>query len=205
MLSPPNWSAAPGAKATSGGAGNVSMRAIARGIGMGPASLYTYFDSLDDVYTMLLLSSYRGLAEAAAAAVAAFAKDPPADRILAGILAYRRWALGHRNEFNLIFTDQIAGYAAPPGGPTVSAQIEVFRPIVDALAELDPSDPEIAILVWTAFHGAVSLEVNHHLDWVGDTAALHETAVRRSLAGVGLPESSRNLRRRFERWADSRP
>ena len=29
-----------------GGAGNVSMRAIARAVGMGPASLYTYFDSL---------------------------------------------------------------------------------------------------------------------------------------------------------------
>src|SRR6478609_8400938 len=109
-----------------GGASNVSMRGIARGVGLGPASLYTYFESIDDVFTMLLLSSYKRLAEATAAATEAFAKDPAPDRAFAGILAHRRWSLGHRNEFNLIFTDQLPGYAAPPGGPTVAAQVEVF-------------------------------------------------------------------------------
>src|SRR4051812_42732726 len=111
-----------------GGAASVSIRAIARGVGLGPASLYTYVDSLDDVFTTLLLSSYRRLAAATAAGVAAFAKSPPADRGFAGILAHRRWALDHRNEFNLLFSDQLPGYAAPPGGPTVAAQIEVFTP-----------------------------------------------------------------------------
>jgi AcrR family transcriptional regulator len=189
-----------------GGAGNVSMRAIARAVGMGPASLYTYFDSLDDVFTMLLLASYGRLAAATAAAVAAFADDPPADRAFVSILAHRHWALAHRNEFNLIFTDQLAGYAAPPGGPTVAAQFEVFQPMLDALDELAPADPdltpdEMAAIVWTAFHGAVTLEVNHHLDWLGDTAALHETVVRRALTSIGVPGPSATLRRRFERWA----
>ena len=63
---------------------------------------------------MLLLASYGRLAEATAAAVAAFADDPPADRAFVSILAHRHWALAHRNEFNLIFTDQLPGYAAPP-------------------------------------------------------------------------------------------
>lgn len=189
-----------------GGAGNVSMRAIARAVGMGPASLYTYFDSLDDVFTTLLLASYGRLAEATAAAVAAFADDPPADRAFVSILAHRHWALAHRNEFNLIFTDQLPGYAAPPGGPTVAAQFEVFQPMLDALDELAPADPdltpdEMAAIVWTAFHGAVTLEVNHHLDWLGDTAALHETVVRRALTSIGVPAPSATLRRRFERWA----
>lgn len=189
-----------------GGAANVSMRAIARGVGMGPASLYTYFDSLDDVFTLLLLSSYRSLAEATAAAVTKFADAPPADRAFAGILAHRRWALGHRNEFNLLFTDQLPGYAAPPGGPTVAAQIEVFQPIVDALQALGTTDPglsleETAVVVWSTFHGAVALEVNHHLDWIADPAAAHEKAVRRALAGVGVPPPSKTLRRRFDRWA----
>jgi AcrR family transcriptional regulator len=189
-----------------GGAANVSMRAIARAVGMGPASLYTYFDSLDDVFTMLLLASYKRLAEATAAAVAAFADDPPADRVLVSILAHRHWALGHRNEFNLIFTDQLPGYAAPPGGPTVDAQFEVFQPMLDALDELAPADPdltpdEMAAIVWTAFHGAVILEVNHHLDWLGDTAALHEKIARRALTSIGVPEPRATVRRRFDRWA----
>lgn len=191
-----------------GGAANVSMRGIARGVGMGPASLYTYFESLDDVFTMLLLSSYKRLAEATAAAVDAFAHDPPADRAMAGILAHRRWALQHRSEFNLIFTDLLPGYAAPVGGPTVAAQVEVFQPITDALVDLTPGDPmgvqqEKAVLVWTAAHGAVSLEVNHHLDWLDNTAGLHEKAVRRAFAGTGLPDPSKTIRKRFERWAQS--
>jgi len=189
-----------------GGSANVTMRAIARGVGIGPASLYTYFASLDDVFTTLLLSSYKRLAAATAAAVAAFATDPPVDRAVAGILAHRRWALANRNEFNLIFSDQLPGYAAPAGGPTVAAQVEVFQPLVGALAEIAPTDnllsqDERAVLVWTTFHGAVALEVNHHLDWLADPAALHEQAVRRALAGAGLPEPSPTIRKRFERWA----
>ena len=77
---------------------------------------------------------------------------------------------------------------------------------MDGLVDLNPTGPrrsqeERAVLVWTAFHGAVTLEVNHHLDWFGDTAALHEKAVRQAFAGVGLPEPSKTLRRRFDRWA----
>jgi AcrR family transcriptional regulator len=186
----------------------VSMRAIARAVGMGPASLYTYFDGLDDIFTMLLLSSYRRLAEATAAAVQHFADAAPTDRALAGILAHRRWALSHRNEFNLLFTDQLPGYAAPPGGPTVDAQIEVFRPLLEALSEIptdasDLSHEEIGVVVWTTFHGAVSLEVNHHLDWLTDPAALHEKAVRGAIASVGLPPPGPDVRDRFERWADA--
>jgi AcrR family transcriptional regulator len=189
-----------------GGAGNVSMRAIARAVGLGPASLYTYFDSIEDIFTMLLLSSYESLAAATAAAVEAFADDPPADRAFAGILAHRRWALAHRNEFNLLFTDVLPGYAAPPGGPTVDAQVRVFQPIVAAFAEVGMTDPDLTVeqagvVVWCAFHGAVTLEVNHHLDWLDDPAAAHETTVRRALAGIGAPAPSETLRKRFDRWA----
>jgi AcrR family transcriptional regulator len=195
---------------TDGGAGNVSMRAIARGVGMGAASLYTYFDSLDDVFTMLLLRSYKRLAAATAAATEAFREAPPEDRALAGILAHRRWALDHRHEFNLLFTDLLLGYEAPPGGPTVDAQIAVFQPIVDAVLELSPRDPdlsadEMAVVVWSTFHGAVSLEVNHHLDWMADPSRVHETAVRRAMASLGLPPPAASVRRRFERWAATQP
>ncbi|MDT2007133.1 TetR/AcrR family transcriptional regulator [Rhodococcus opacus] len=187
---------------TEGGPGAVSMRAIARGVGLGPASLYTYFTSLDDVFTLLLLGSYRSLAAATATAVTAFGDTPPADRAMVGILAYRRWALAHRSEFNLIFSDQLPGYQAPPGGPTVAAETAVFEPIVDALRGLEsPELPaqELTVL-WTAFHGAVALEVNHHLVWLDDPAAVYELAVRRAFAGAGLPAPGLDLRERFERW-----
>ena len=191
-----------------GGAGSVSMRAIARAVGVAPASLYTYFEGLDDVFTMLLLSSYRRLADATEAGVALFAGSSPSDRALAGILAHRRWALAHPNEFNLLFTDMIPGYEAPPGGPTVEAQTAAFRPMIDALSEvlgLDEFDTALqyGIQVWATFHGAVTLEVNHHLDWIGDCAEMHEHLVRTAIAGIGVPDPSADLRQRFdERWVD---
>jgi len=192
-----------------GGAGNVSMRAIARGVGLGPASLYNYFDSLDDVFLLLVMTSYERLAAATATATAAFATAPPEDRAFAGILAHRRWALGHRHEFNLLFTDLLPGFEAPAGGPTVDAQVAVFQPMIDALVELVPDGTRplehTAVLVWTAFHGVVQLEVNHHLDWLDDPAAVHEEAVRRAFAGAGFPDPAPTMRRRFERWAAKHP
>ena len=130
-------------------------------------------------------------------------------RTVAGILAHRRWALGHRHEFNLLFTDLLPGFEAPAGGPTVDAQVAVFQPMIDALVELVPDGTRplehTAVLVWTAFHGVVQLEVNHHLDWLDDPAAVHEEAVRRAFAGAGFPDPAPTMRRRFERWAAKHP
>jgi hypothetical protein len=81
----------------------------------------------------------------------------------------------------------------------------VFQPIVDALTEVGPTDSDLtvgqaSIVVWCAFHGAVALEVNHHLDWIDDPAGTHETTVRRALASIGVAPAE-TLRQRFDRWA----
>jgi AcrR family transcriptional regulator len=197
-----------------GGAGAVSWRGIARAVGMSPASLYTYFDSLDALFTELLLQSYASLARAVSDALDAFASAPLGDRLLVGPLAYRRWALTHAGEFNLIFTDQLPGYAATPDGPTVEAQVAVFRPMADLLVqaahpdapvgELDllaaPPDQMAAFVgLWGAFHGLVSLEVNHHLDWL-DAGELFEREVRAQLAARSLPAAGHDLTWRFAAW-----
>jgi hypothetical protein len=60
---------------------------------------------------------------------------------------------------------------------------------------------QASIVVWCAIHGAVALEVNHHLDWIDDPAAAHETTARRALASIGAPAPAKTLRKRFDRWA----
>ncbi|MCU0260324.1 MAG: TetR/AcrR family transcriptional regulator [Ilumatobacteraceae bacterium] len=184
-----------------GGAGAVSWRGIARAVGMSPASLYTYFESLDALFTELLLRSYSSLAAAVAEALDAFSRAPVGDRLLVGPLAYRRWALTHRGEFNLIFTDQLPGYAAAPGGPTVDAQVAVFGPMVATISEAVGTPPADSDLVglWGTFHGLTSLEVNHHLDWV-DAGEVFEREVRARLAAQGLPTAAHDLTSRFAAW-----
>ena len=108
---------------------------------------------------------------------------PVAERLLVGPRAYRAWAIANPQQFNLVFFDQIPGYAAPPGGPTVDAQTDVLvalaGPYAEAVGvELDVlrsagDDLDGFLSWWGGFHGLVALEVNHHLDWV-DAEAVFE-------------------------------
>src|SRR5262245_24605497 len=70
-----------------GGPGAVSLRGIAREVGVSPAALYGYFDSLDDLFTALVTDGYDSLADAVAAAVDEHRDAPPGERMLAAIRA----------------------------------------------------------------------------------------------------------------------
>lgn len=167
---------------------------------MNPASLYTYFENLDDVFTQVILESFGRLGDALQASAAEHSDEPPTERLIASALAYRQWALDHPAEFNLVFTDQIPGYAAPPDGPTVAAQDAIFGPFIDAVAELmgnppDDVDADAASFVrtqdpvgpvglWAMMHGLVMLEINHHLPFIDDRERLFVVALRRTVAGL---------------------
>lgn len=178
-----------------GGPTAVTLRGIAREVGVSAPALYTYFPSLAELFTELIVQSYQSLEAAIAAAFGASAGSALEQRLAAGPLAYRSWAIAHRRQFNLIFFDQIDGYAAPPGGSTVSAQTDVLRPIAvqyaeargctinQLLADDDLLDDFLAW--WGAFHGIVALEVNHHLDWREPEAIFRrhlEASIRELLA-----------------------
>ena len=173
------------------GPGGVSLRGISRAVGMSAPSLYTYFPSLGHVFTELIVQSFESLAAAVRGAVASVADQPLKTRLLAGPRAYRSWAIDHPQHFNLVFFDQIAGYQAPPEGPTVDAQVAVLLPIATPYAEArgievesleTPGEALDGFLGWWgAFHGLVALEVNHHLDWV-DPSSVFERRLQEDVA-----------------------
>ena len=173
-----------------GGPGAVSWRGIAKEVGMNPASLYTYVNGIDDLFTRILLASFSDLA--ASLEAAASGEGPPEERLMATCLAYRRWAIDHPQQFNLIFTDQIPGYAAPPGGPTVAAELAVGAPFLRLVGELTGRPLDVAILMevpvadrtrlfapYAALHGFVMLEINNHAP-IGD----NETMLRLHLESL---------------------
>lgn len=202
---------------TDGGRAGVSWRAIAREVGMNPASLYTYFESLDELFTAMILESYSGLAGALETALdrALHTATAPADGdegsasgsgrteptiepLLAVVRAYRQWAVEHPAHYNLIFTDQIPGYAAPPGGPTVEAELAVLRSLISAFGlavrgepygvedydKAPPDDVARSLQAWGVLHGLVSLEINHHLPFVEEPERLVIDAAIRSATGT---------------------
>lgn len=92
---------------------NLSLRGVARDMGMVASALYRYFPSRDDLITALVLDAYESLAAAAASAAAV----PPAAehraRWLAVCESVRSWAIAHRTEYGLLYGSPIPGYDAP--------------------------------------------------------------------------------------------
>ena len=76
---------------------NLSLRAVARDMGMVSSALYRYFASRDDLLTALILDAYNALGEAAEAADAAVTdRSQLRARWLATARGIRGWALRRR-------------------------------------------------------------------------------------------------------------
>jgi AcrR family transcriptional regulator len=130
-----------------GGAG-LSLRSVARRMGMSAPGLYRYVASREDLLTLLIADGFDDLADHLLVAIGSRpgerrpADEPPpplvamrdgdvADRLRALALAYRDWAVRHPNEFGLLFAAPIPGYEAPVDGPTTAAMGRVGAAMAD--------------------------------------------------------------------------
>lgn len=95
------------------GAPSLSLRAIARDLGMVSSAIYRYFPSRDDLLTALIIDSYNELGAAAEAADAAGDRDDVAGRWRRVSDAAFAWARANPAEYSLIFGTPVPGYAAP--------------------------------------------------------------------------------------------
>ncbi|AVV45796.1 TetR/AcrR family transcriptional regulator [Streptomyces sp. ID05-04B] len=98
------------------GAAALSLRAVARELGLASASaLYRYFPGRDALLTALILDGYTSLSDAAEAAHAAPDAEPGAalERWVGVCHAVRDWALAHPHEYALIYGSPVPGYTAP--------------------------------------------------------------------------------------------
>lgn len=173
------------------GAAKLSLRAVARELGMASSALYRYFPSRDDLLTALITEAYDAVGAAAEAALAAAPDkaDHPA-RWLAVCTAVRRWALDHPHEYALIYGSPVPGYSAPqttaePAARVARALMSVardahrsrglargripaeLRPEAERLAaDIAPDlPPETAVAfaaVWAELFGLISFEVFGH-------------------------------------------
>ncbi len=139
------------------GAAALSLRAIARDLGMASSAVYRYVASRDDLLTRLIIDAYNSLGAAAeAAAAAAAAADDLAGRWSAICRAARDWALANPNEWALIYGSPVPGYAAP--ADTIGPASRVSNLLVQILAEAaergttlpDPAGRELSPAARTA-------------------------------------------------------
>lgn len=96
-----------------GGAASLSLRAVARELGMASSAVYRYFPSRDALLTALIIDAYDAMGEAAEQADTEGRPDDVAGRWRAVCRAVRRWALDHPHEYALIYGSPVPGYQAP--------------------------------------------------------------------------------------------
>ena len=95
------------------GAAALSLRAIAREMGMSTPALYRYFENRDALVTALIIDAYTALGDAMLAAMESVDELDFYGRFHAITNAFRNWALEFPADFTLIYGTPIPGYHAP--------------------------------------------------------------------------------------------
>lgn len=94
------------------GAAALSLRAVARELGVVSSAVYRYVASRDELLTLLVVDAYTELGDEVDAAVAA-AGPAALDRFTALALAARAWAVREPSRYALLYGSPVPGYAAP--------------------------------------------------------------------------------------------
>lgn len=118
------------------GAAGLSLRAVARELGLASSALYRYYPSRDALLTALIVDAYDALGDVAEQAAGGQAPGAGA-RWLAVCRAVRTWALGHRHEWALLYGTPVPGYAAPQDtvGPATRPARVLAGVLMDAVAD----------------------------------------------------------------------
>ena len=148
------------------GAVALSLRAVARELGMASSAVYRYFPSRDELVTALIVDAYDAVGEQAEASVVPGASV--VERWVALTAAVRRWARANPHEYALIYGSPIPGYRAPadtilPAGRVAQVLLDLLRDGVasgelhggaDGLAD-DPDLPAVLVDDLAAIRDAV--------------------------------------------------
>jgi AcrR family transcriptional regulator len=178
-----------------GGPGAISLRAIARDMGMTAAAIYRYYDSLEALTDDLYADRYAALTKEVVAAQAG--QSDPVERLRHACRAFRHWALAHPQEFALICGAPVVSVSeAVPANPKMQAAVDFTLAFVEPFAaawrtrsgppvrlvsgvaeSLD--GPLVAVLLdalpvegvvyfvngWARLSGAITMEIFGHLRW----------------------------------------
>jgi AcrR family transcriptional regulator len=95
------------------GAAALSLRAVARELGVVSSALYRYFPNREALLTALIIDAYDALADHAEKAVSRARDTDHLGRWRAACGAIRAWAARHPHEYALVYGSPVPGYTAP--------------------------------------------------------------------------------------------
>ena len=115
------------------GAAALSLRAIAREIGLVSSAVYRYVESRDELLTLLVIDGYDELGDAVDEALDSVDVTDHAGRLTAIGRAVRAWALAEPATYALLFGSPVPGYHAPaerttgPGTRVITRLVQVWE------------------------------------------------------------------------------
>jgi AcrR family transcriptional regulator len=117
-----------------GGPGAISLRGIAREMGMTARAIYSYFPTRDDLITALISRIATSLSEAVESASRAVPDTDPGGKLVAWGEALRAWALANPESFRLFYGQPVPGYQPPEDGPVDRTARRVCRELTRLVA-----------------------------------------------------------------------
>lgn len=169
------------------GAAELSLRAIAREIGIVSSAIYRYFAGRDELLTALIIDAYDDLADALERA-GTTGRGGARRRWLDVCAAFRAWALAAPHRFALIYGTTIPGYRAPQdtvapaarvvraflapatgarpaGTPRLGRRLRSQLATTGTALEVDVEDPALVVLLgaFAQVIGLLTLELGGHL------------------------------------------
>jgi AcrR family transcriptional regulator len=173
------------------GAPGLSLREVAREMGLVSSALYRYFPTRDDLLTALIVDAYNDLGEYAERAAQRVSEGEPRRRLYAASSAIRKWAKSNPNEYALLYGSPVPGYEAPQFTVEPAARVALVLGsiITDAWQQSNaqigdddasmkgiletrtlngvmPGVPEnvraLALMVWSQIFGCISFELFGH-------------------------------------------
>jgi len=153
--------------AESGDAGRLSLRGVAKRVGIAPTSVYLHFPDVEHLAAAVAARAFADLGDALAAA----GRDEadPSGVLLARCRAYCRFALERPGHYRVMFqverpdlaTAEPFSFERSPGRPAFDPLARDIARCQEAGAASPHADPtRLAVLVWASLHGLVSLRIS---------------------------------------------
>ena len=144
------------------GVGALSLRDLARRVGVSATAPYHHFHGKPDLGAALVEDTFDGLDRALAEADAAH--GDPAERVRAQGVAYVLFAVEHPEPFRLAFRPELGSPFAHLGDESGALPDDVpgFRHLARAVADLVPAPSRVglALSAWSLVHGLASLLID---------------------------------------------
>lgn len=176
----------------------ITLRGVARRVGIAPQSIYPHFGGPDEIVRAVTVETFAELGRFIADAKQGI--DVPRDRLLAGCRAYIAFGIGNPNLYGLLFrrNQLLRGEEPRPDGseesdgrnPDAGPFAYLMDGIRQCIADGSSAADDVlstAVQLWSAMHGLVLLRGNgYQFPWPDLTKV--ETELISSIAKLRAPQ-----------------